>query len=160
MNYGMRILLCGFLIFQFLYISWGIFRISISQSCFVLVVCYVFSHLVFCRLIRSRVFGGCHFLVGSLCFAGHQRFGSCVPLCCPLLDPVGLSSPLLFCYCWSIWTLRCSCPVWRFCCLVLLLGGVRCAVRRIIVGCLCLPAIWCPLLYFLFVSRILLIGFC
>ena len=98
-SYGMWILLCGFLIFRFLYISRGIFRISISLCCFVLVVCYVFSHPVFCRIIRSRVFGGCPFLVDSLCFARQQGFGSCVPLCRPLLDPVGLSSLFLFCYC-------------------------------------------------------------
>ena len=102
MNYDMWILLYGFLIFQFLFIRGGIFRKSILQCCFVSVVYYVFSRLVFCGIFRSRVFGGCPFLVGSLCFAEQKGFDSCVPLCCPLLDPVGLSSILLFYYCWSI----------------------------------------------------------
>ena len=82
--------------FPILVHKWGYFSNIHFAMLFCLVVCYVFSHLVFCRIIRSRVFGGCPFLVGSLCFAGQQEFDSCVPLCFPLLDPVGLSSLLFF----------------------------------------------------------------
>ena len=135
MHGGMWIMLYVFLIFQFWCRGVGFLGIFILQCCFVPIVFFVFSHLVLCRLVRSRVFEGCLCLGGLLCFEGQLVSGSYVLLCCQSRDPVGLCIPPVFCCCWSIWTLRCLCLSWLFCVLVSLLYFVRYVVKWIIVGC-------------------------
>ena len=61
---GMWILLYGFLIFQFHCRGVGVFGIPLLQCCAVPIGYFVFSHLVLCRLVRSRIFVGCLCLEG------------------------------------------------------------------------------------------------